>query len=73
MYQGKLVEQGPVEKVLSNPQHEYTKRLMADVPLLHGRNSILEEDDSESVESWTPQQPAEEPNFRVMVHDTEQR
>jgi peptide/nickel transport system ATP-binding protein len=73
MYQGKLVEQGPVEKVLSNPQHEYTKRLMADVPLLHGRNSILEQDDSESVETWTPQRPDEEPSFRVMVHDTEQR
>jgi peptide/nickel transport system ATP-binding protein len=41
MYQGQLVEQGPVEAVLENPQHEYTKRLMADVPLLHGRDSML--------------------------------
>lgn len=41
MYQGQLVEQGPVEQVLSNPQHDYTKRLMNDVPLLHGRKSIL--------------------------------
>jgi peptide/nickel transport system ATP-binding protein len=41
MYHGELVEQGPVEQVLSNPQHEYTKRLMTDVPLLHGRESIL--------------------------------
>ncbi len=32
MYQGQLVEQGPVEQVLRNPQHDYTKRLMADVP-----------------------------------------
>ena len=24
-------------------EHEYTKRLMSDVPLLHGRNSILEQ------------------------------
>ncbi len=42
MYHGQLVEQGPVEQVLENPQHEYTKRLMADVPLLHGRKSILQ-------------------------------
>ena len=36
-----LVEQGPVQEVLENPQHDYTKRLMADVPLLHGRKSML--------------------------------
>ncbi|HVO68797.1 MAG TPA: ABC transporter ATP-binding protein [Aggregatilineaceae bacterium] len=41
MYHGQLVEQGPVEQVLLNPQHDYTKRLMSDVPLLHGRESIL--------------------------------
>lgn len=43
MYHGQLVEQGPVEQVIEHPQHEYTKRLMADVPLLHGRESILTE------------------------------
>lgn len=42
MYHGQIVEQGPVEQVLLNPQHDYTKRLMADVPLLHGRESILQ-------------------------------
>ncbi len=42
MYQGQMVEQGPVEAVLRNPQHDYTKRLMADVPLLHGRASMME-------------------------------
>ena len=41
MYHGELVEQGPPERVLGNPQHDYTKRLMTDVPLLHGRESIL--------------------------------
>ena len=41
MYQGELVEQGPVDVVLQNPQHDYTKRLMADVPLLRGSKSIL--------------------------------
>lgn len=42
MYHGRIVEQGPVEEVLNHPQHDYTKRLMTDVPLLHGRKSILE-------------------------------
>lgn len=40
MYQGELVEQGTVENILANPQHEYTKRLLADVPRLQGRGRI---------------------------------
>lgn len=36
MHYGELVEQGPVERVLANPQHDYTKRLLSDVPRLHG-------------------------------------
>lgn len=32
MHQGKIVEQGDVEQVLFNPQHDYTQRLLADVP-----------------------------------------
>lgn len=43
MYLGQLVEQGPVDQVIEHPQHEYTKRLMSDVPLLHGRESMLME------------------------------
>ena len=34
MYQGKIVEQGEVEQVLSDPTHEYTKKLLAAVPKL---------------------------------------
>ena len=34
MYQGKIVEQGEVEQVLTDPQHEYTKRLLSAVPKL---------------------------------------
>jgi len=34
MYQGKIVEEGEVVQVLTNPQHEYTKKLLAAVPKL---------------------------------------
>ncbi|MGI9824753.1 dipeptide ABC transporter ATP-binding protein [Agromyces sp. Marseille-Q5079] len=37
MYQGNLVEQAPVGALFANPQHEYTKRLLAAVPFVgHG-------------------------------------
>ncbi|MGJ3190360.1 ABC transporter ATP-binding protein [Paenarthrobacter sp. FR1] len=32
MYLGRIVEQGPAEQILSNPQHPYTKALLAAVP-----------------------------------------
>jgi peptide/nickel transport system ATP-binding protein len=31
---GSVVEQGPVEHVLDNPQHPYTIQLLADLPHL---------------------------------------
>jgi ABC-type dipeptide/oligopeptide/nickel transport system ATPase component len=34
MYRGDIVEQGPVEEILNNPQHPYTKALIACIPKL---------------------------------------
>ncbi len=36
MYEGRIVEEGPVEEVLLNPQHEYTRRLLSVVPTSEG-------------------------------------
>ncbi|MER6138629.1 ABC transporter ATP-binding protein [Streptomyces sparsogenes] len=40
MYQGRIVETGPVEDVLLRPSHDYTRRLLAAVPRL----SVAESD-----------------------------
>lgn len=32
MYKGEIVEEGKTEEILRNPQHEYTRRLLRDVP-----------------------------------------
>ena len=32
LYQGEVVEQGPVEEVFSNPQHNYTRLLLSAIP-----------------------------------------
>ncbi len=34
LHHGELVESGPAEAVCQNPQHEYTKKLLASVPVL---------------------------------------
>lgn len=35
MYRGAIVEQGDAEQIFTNPQHEYTRRLLAAVPRTH--------------------------------------
>src|ERR687886_329789 len=41
MYQGKVVERGDVWEIFSNPQHPYTKGLLACRPQLEGRQQYL--------------------------------
>ncbi|MGB0776029.1 MAG: oligopeptide/dipeptide ABC transporter ATP-binding protein, partial [Akkermansiaceae bacterium] len=34
MYAGRVVERGPVKEIFANPQHAYTKGLLASIPRL---------------------------------------
>jgi ABC-type oligopeptide transport system ATPase subunit len=40
MYQGKIIEQGKVDQILFQPQHDYTKKLIAALPTLENNNVI---------------------------------
>lgn len=41
MYCGKIVEEGATEEILRNPQHPYTKGLIASIPSISGTEKIL--------------------------------
>ncbi|MBF4993292.1 ABC transporter ATP-binding protein [Arthrobacter gandavensis] len=58
MYQGKIVEEGPVEKVLLDPQHEYTRRLLSVVPTAGGAAGDGASVDGASVDGASVEEPA---------------
>ncbi|MCM3894107.1 dipeptide ABC transporter ATP-binding protein [Gordonia sputi] len=39
MYRGRIVESGPAQEILTNPHHEYTKRLVGAAPSLSSRRA----------------------------------
>ncbi len=41
MYLGRIVEAGPTEEVLANPQHPYTKALLSVVPEIEGLEPVV--------------------------------
>ena len=47
MFRGDIVEQGPVDEVLENPQHPYTKALIACIPKLGAKRRRLTTIDQE--------------------------
>jgi peptide/nickel transport system ATP-binding protein len=42
MYAGRIVEIGPVRSVFDSPQHPYTKRLLASLPVIGGERALAE-------------------------------
>lgn len=40
MYAGKIVETGPTDQVISDPQHPYTKRLLESLPVIGGERGL---------------------------------
>ena len=53
MYQGRIIEQGPRENVLNNPQEPYTKRLLAAVPTPDPRQAHVMDTRHETREAGT--------------------
>lgn len=51
MFRGQIVETGPTEEVLANPQHPYTKALIACVPRLGVKQDKLQTIDYAAVEA----------------------
>ena len=49
MQKGKIVEEGATRQILYDPQHEYTRQLMAAVPRLHPDTDNLTTENTEDL------------------------
>jgi peptide/nickel transport system ATP-binding protein len=63
MYLGQIVEHGPVDDVLHDPQHPYTKELLAAAPQPGGHTDMLSEDPAlAEIDSAEPADPHHPPS-----------
>ncbi len=66
MYQGQIVEEGPVNKIFQNPQHPYTKGLMACRPPLQGKPRLLP-----TIDDFLEKKPKEQKRERATIKTIE--
>lgn len=75
MYKGQIVEQGSVRDIFDNPQHSYTKALLACRPALHPKGKRLPvvsdfleiESGKTKVENENPNPNAQNPNSKSQI------
>lgn len=66
MQHGVVVEQGPVAAVLGDPQHAYTKRLLAAIPSAHAAGARLSDAPRATLAPRPASRPAPEPGSVVL-------
>lgn len=74
MYKGKIVEQGSVREIFDNPQHPYTKALLACRPALHpkGKRLPVVSDFLEvENEKWKVENENPNPNIQIPNHKSQ--
>ncbi|OBC10583.1 MULTISPECIES: dipeptide ABC transporter ATP-binding protein [unclassified Gordonia (in: high G+C Gram-positive bacteria)] len=61
MYRGRIVESGPAQEILTNPHHEYTKRLVDAAPSLSSRRADRHKPAAPQAEPTPQAEPASNP------------